>query len=273
MKRFLFLGLTFLFLNCQNNKFSHSSHLQKINFLTRDKIKISAYLYHRGRHQQVIIICPGFDQDKDSEDFSFLSRWFFRNGYDVLCLDFRGHGESEGIYTYGAYEKRDLTAGYKYLCQKYKGIGIIGFSLGASIVIDFLAHQRKKIKSVILVSPIASFGQISPQIFSEEMFKEALRRIKSSRRGIKEGHLFHPKPDWLDKIRKIEKSTALLFIHGQKDWLIPWKHSLWLYKEARAEIKELFLVEKGAHAEEIFINHPQLFFPKVKQWLEKTLKN
>jgi uncharacterized protein len=85
---------------------------------------------------------------------------FARHGYGVLMMDLRGHGDSEGdLITFGLSEMLDMEAGYQYLLTRPnidpERIGIIGNSMGGSVVINYAA-QNPKIKAVIGHSAFSS---------------------------------------------------------------------------------------------------------------------
>lgn len=61
--------------------------------------------------------------------------WFARQGYAVLTIDLRGHGESAAAeHSFGLLESRDAWAGYRWLQQRQNGapVGIVGVSLGGA---------------------------------------------------------------------------------------------------------------------------------------------
>jgi pimeloyl-ACP methyl ester carboxylesterase len=76
-----------------------------------------------------------------------------RRGYNLLLLDFRGHGESEGRYvTYGDRETEDVQAALEYLQARgdvdMEHIGLMGLSLGAITAI-IAAARLPQIKAVV----------------------------------------------------------------------------------------------------------------------------
>jgi uncharacterized protein len=73
--------------------------------------------------------------------FAALAPWLNAQGYAVLAIDLRGHGESAQVSkSFGLYEARDAHAAFDWLKAKQKGakIGVVGTSLGgaASLIGD-----------------------------------------------------------------------------------------------------------------------------------------
>lgn len=64
--------------------------------------------------------------------------WFASQGYAVLTVDFRAHGESEGqMRSFGYFESRDAAAAYHWLKEKQAGapVAAIGISLGGAALL------------------------------------------------------------------------------------------------------------------------------------------
>lgn len=75
------------------------------------------------------------------QDMAQTAEWLFANGFSVLSIDLRGHGESTSAEkSFGLYEARDAHAAFNWLKQRdpKSKVGVIGFSLGgaASLIGD-----------------------------------------------------------------------------------------------------------------------------------------
>jgi pimeloyl-ACP methyl ester carboxylesterase len=80
-----------------------------------------------------ILLLHGVDSSRAS--FTRHALWLNGLGYEVLAIDFRGHGESGAApRTFGLYEARDAAAGLSFLRADMPGrrIGLIGTSLGGA---------------------------------------------------------------------------------------------------------------------------------------------
>ena len=90
-----------------------------------------------------------------------------RAGFNVLMLDGRGHGNSEGRYvTYGFYERRDVEAAIEWLVVA-KNIdrhrfALAGESMGAAIALQVAAHNPW-IRAVWADSPFASLRRVTEE--------------------------------------------------------------------------------------------------------------
>src|SRR3990167_4812350 len=98
---------------------------------TADGIRISLELYRGPGRAAALIVCPGFFQSKDTPTFRRLAD-ILAVECDILCMDFRGHGQSSGLFTFSAREPEDLDAVVAWAQTRYERIGVLGFSLRAA---------------------------------------------------------------------------------------------------------------------------------------------
>lgn len=234
---------------------------------TADGVRISLDLYQQAPGRAaVLIVCPGFFQSKDTPTFQRLAH-AFSGDCDVLCMDFRGHGKSSGLFTFSAREPEDLDAAAGWAEARYERIGVLGFSLGAATAIT-LASRRDGIRTLIAVSAPSAFEDIEFKFWTPDAIRTGLA-------GLEPGAGCRPGSPWLDKPRPVDRIPFLapkpvLLIHGTKDATVLPRHSERLYQAAR-EPKRLLLIEGGGHGEELFRRHAEQFLPPVRAWLQATL--
>lgn len=79
-------------------------------------------------------------------------------GYDVMLVDFRGHGNSDGnTTTLGVKEAEEVKLAYDYVTAKgEKRIFMHGVSLGAVVVAKAIHDYKLKVAGVVLDMPFAS---------------------------------------------------------------------------------------------------------------------
>jgi len=241
---------------------------QVVTLHTEDGVSLKARHYLTG-HSQVILIAHGLSQNKDTKIFRAIAESFIKD-YDVLVLDFRGHGKSGGRFTFTAKESRDLLAALHYLDGHYESIGILCFSLGAMISL-VTAANTSMVKSLITVSPAVSFEQIHFHFWRIEAFWNLIDNLSPQGRGkgYRLGFPFYQKPKPIEHIAAL-KELPCLFIHGDRDWIMRPKHSRKLY-DAKPGKKELRIVRGGLHAEKLMDQFPTEFPKWILEWFHKTL--
>src|SRR3989338_1961953 len=116
------------------------------------------YDHYKNGHNRVVIIAHGFFNSKDALLLKDLAQ-SLGDQYDVIVFDFRGHGQSRGLFYWTTKEQLDLEAVLKFAHQQYPKVGVIGFSLGAaiSLVVD---AKTDLIDSLVSVSAPTEFEKI-----------------------------------------------------------------------------------------------------------------
>ncbi|MGE5308261.1 MAG: alpha/beta fold hydrolase [Deltaproteobacteria bacterium] len=238
----------------------------ELSVFADDRTRIALTHYRRGS-PELIIISHGFFNSRNSRSLQRIVR-FLLPYYDVITFDYRGHGQSAGTYTFGAREIKDLTAVVRYSGGfPYRKKALMGFSLGAAVAVQ--AAQTADFDSFMLISCPSSFYSIDCH-FWEKAVLTSIRDLfgeNGRNRKARIGNPFLSKPQPCAGIRRI--SSPILFIHGQRDWLIkPW-HSRQLHSLSRAA--RLEILRGGLHAEKLTEQFPDLFRRLALDWLRETL--
>jgi len=239
-----------------------------VKLQTEDGVSLEGRLHHSGK-DKVILIIHGCSQNKDTRVFKTIAQ-IFLSYYDVFVLDFRGHGKSEGRFTFTAQEPLDLNCALEYLKEKYQKIGVLSFSLGAATAIP-VAAQNEAVNSLIAVSAPLSFWTIDCHFLRKEAFENLMDNLtpEGRQKSLRPGNLFlrkmRPK-DWVQQL----KNTPTFFIHGGRDWIVRPYHSQRLYKKAGGK-KKIKIVQKGLHAEKMVDQFPYDFARWTLNWFAETL--
>lgn len=235
---------------------------------TSDGQKIHVDHYKNG-HPYVVIIAPGFTNSKKAVLMKQLAQEL-NDQYDVMILDFRGHGKSKGLFYWTSKEYLDLQAVLEYADQQYQKIGVIGFSLGAATGL-ITALKTDLIDSLISVSGPADFDKIEYHFWKLDIENDILYNLFNDGKigkGVTPGPWWFKKEKPIDCVGKIK--IPVFYIHGKADWLInPW-HSEKLY-EATNSKKRLALIDKGPHAEYLIRKNKAETIGLIKEWFQKTL--
>lgn len=100
------------------------------------------------------------------------SWWLPAQGYQVLLLDYRGYGRSQGEPSLGgAYQ--DIDASFAWLAQapqvQGKPLVLLGQSLGGAMAVHYLAEhppQRARLKALVLDGAPASYADMAQYALS-----------------------------------------------------------------------------------------------------------
>ena len=238
--------------------------MEELFLKTRDNISVAINYFNEG-HNQVIIIAPGWCMTKDSKSFSELAN-AFRKDFDVVSMDFRGHGKSSGFFTFTAKELYDIDAVIEFVKDKYEKIYLLGFSLGGGLVLNYAA-QNHGINKVIAVSPYSDFNKIENKMWKKEAWGETFKKFELMRfLSIRPSIIPYKKLKPIDLVENIK--SPVLFIAGKKDpTVLPW-HTEKLYKKAKCP-KAFRLYDNGIHAEDIFLYNRDNFMNTCLSWLKE----
>ena len=252
------------------NPHAQGSQVESGMLCTSDNISI-AYDHFKNNSDMVIIVCPGFYNSKQN-------RWMRKTvellspKYDVIIFDFRGHGKSSGSFTWSSKEYIDVNTVVDYAkTLGYKHIGIVAFSLGASAAIN-AASDRDDIDSMVLIACPSRFNMIDFRFWEPGMFADLKDNIECGweGKGARAGNIFLEKNNAIDTIGRVKK-TAILFIHGDNDWVIKDRHSRKLYDAFNGE-KKLEIIKGGLHAERLIQYDPEGMKRLILDWFFKTLR-
>lgn len=166
-----------------------------------------------------------------------------QHGYGVLMTSIRAHDESAGeIISFGALEMQDLEAWYQYLLTRSDvdptRIGILGNSLGGSLVIQYAA-QNEALRGVVAHSAFSSIDDTvttSLEYFTNlPTFPFAPFIVFWAEQEVGFDSSVISAKNWIGEI----SPRPVLILHGGQDVLIS-KESGQLLFEAAREPKELW---------------------------------
>ncbi|MFC1704348.1 alpha/beta hydrolase [Candidatus Omnitrophota bacterium] len=238
------------------------------SLITKDRKKI-LYDHYQGGTKDLIVIAHGFFNSKDSVLLQDLAKALVEE-WDVIVLDFRGHGKNKNLFSWTAKEHLDLTAVLEKAKTQYEHIGVIGFSMGAATSI-ITATRTNMIDTLICVSTPTEFEKIDYHFWELDFENDILYNLFGEGRL---GKGVRPGPFWLRKekpIKCVKKVTCpIFFIHGEADWVIkPW-HSKALYDAAESK-KDIALIKNGSHAEYLMRKNRTETVILIKRWLNETM--
>ncbi len=216
---------------------------QELMLETADGIKINAILYAYPTHKKIIIYFHG--------NAGSLAGWkeaadkLLALGCNVLMIDYRGYGKSEGTFSEkGLYN--DGEAAYEYVKkQGYADNQIIfyGRSLGSGVAVEMAL--RHPVYGLILETPYTSLPKLAMNRHWF-LFPTLLSRY----------HF-----DNLTKIAQLK--IPILLLHGSDDELIPISHSEKLNQYIKTP-KTFIIIPHGQHNN---LNSFPLYEESIKDFL------
>lgn len=219
---------------------------EAVEFKTADKVLIKGwFIANKNPQAKTIILLHGYPADKTN---ILPSRIFLHTKYNLLFIDFRSLGESEGSYSsLGKNEVLDLRAALNYLHQRgIHEVGIWGFSMGGAVAL-LSVHDAPEIKAIIAEAPFARLDWMAYDYYAIPGLNYVM------------GHLLS---FWAYYFLKIDIKTVqpvhsiaklkipLLLIYSKNDQVIKYKHALLMQKAGRHNpYVELMIIDNKSHGE------------------------
>ncbi|PTY40183.1 alpha/beta hydrolase [Brachyspira hampsonii] len=245
------------------------SSQKDIYTVSDDNLKLHAHFINNNSNVYVIIVHPY--EGRGSYMKYFIEK-FYNMGFNILAIDLRTHGESEGkIYSLGYLERLDVLAWIKYINDNYNNAQIIlyGISMGAnSVMMCCNEDAANNVKAIIEDAGFTNaYEQLKRRLdiaynFSFLPIVEATSLMAKIRLGFSFKDIDIKKRVAVSKI-------PILFIHGDKDELVDYNMVNKLY-DACSSQKEKLIIKDGNHISAVFSNE-DLYWNTIKNFINKYI--
>jgi len=160
----------------------------KVIFTTKDKTKLEAWYSAADKPKGSVALFHGYGDNKT--DILQEGKAFLSMGYNVLLLDFRGHGNSGGnTCTIGYLESEDVKLAFNFLKDKgEKNIVLWGISMGAAAVAHAVEEYNLQPSKIILEMPFATMqNAVEGQLKTMHLPAEPLGALLTFWGGVEHG--------------------------------------------------------------------------------------
>ena len=153
--------------------------------------------------------------------------YYQRVNYDMFIFDYRGSGKSTGEIESEAQLHADVRAAWDSLVERYRGKPVVlyGRSLGAALAIKLATEVDAEL--LVLVSPFESMISMAKAQYPIVPSAAVRYPLRSDQR--------------IGRVR-----SPILFVHGDRDRVIPLSHSEALMKLAPGRA-DLLVIEGAGH--------------------------
>ena len=202
------------------------------------------FLPARGKAQGTVLYLHGNGQNISTQ-FANVA-WMPAAGFNVLALDYRGYGGSQGTPSLAG-AQLDIDAAMTALLARPDvdpgRIAVFGQSLGGALAIYYVAHSRYRdnVKALVVDSAFSDYERIGQEKLAAAIVTWPFQWFAS----LTIDNRYSPEASV-----RLLSPVPLLLIHGDADTLVPLHHSQRLY-ELAGYPKQLWVVPGAGHIQAV----------------------
>lgn len=219
--------------------------------MSADGLRLHATWFPQGECKKIVICFHGYTS-QGMKDYLGLSGYYLKNGYSMLLVDERAHGESEGKYIgFGCLDRIDALKWINWVlrkCGEDVEILLHGTSMGGATVLmmsslELPAQVKGIVSDCAFTSPKEVFSHVLKSMYHLPAFP--VMNISDFLNKRLAGYGL----DECNAAREVKKAKVpILFIHGSGDTFVPYSMCETMYENCASSKKKL-IIEGAAHAE------------------------
>lgn len=249
---------------------AHKDIYERLEITSDDGLKLVGHFFNQGAEKTALMV-HGINAWHGSRLYG--SQVYFEEGYNILAVDQRMYGESEGTYcTMGYKESDDMMLWMKLLTEEkgQKQIIMDGVSMGSATVM--VCSGRDDLPDEV-IGIVADCGYTSTKDMMEHQLRHGYR-IPVSFPFVDLVKLYAERigkfpVDERTPLQMVAKAKVpMLFIHGTADTFVPYDMVDELYNACVSE-KDILRVEGAVHALSC-LKDPNGYKDAVKAFIHKV---
>ena len=251
--------------NQEGREYIYSLNPEDLYINSFDNLKLHA-LFINNNTNKTIICVHGYKAKDGLYDFGMSAKFLNSLGYNLLFVDNRAHGLSQGKYIgFSVLDSVDINSWVDYLVANMNQETIIlyGMSMGAATVMN---AQNNKVKAIIADCGFASgYDEVVYQI--KKMYHlPPFPIIPISNVLLKLLAHYSLKEKEAYKSIKNYKNN-LLIIHGDKDHFVPTRDAYKIFDNATCH-KRILIVPGASHAKS-YLKDTKLYEQTIMEFLDE----
>lgn len=248
-------------------KFLIDNKPKKITIKSNDGLKLTGFVFRQkpDTHRWAIIV-HGYR--KDHKSMTAYTRNFYEKGFNILVVDLRACGESEGKFlSYGYFEKEDISLWCDYIIKNdvEAEILLFGHSMGATVVMQYAGiDDKKQVKCFIEDCGFTNAWDMN-KIELKKRFNIPsfpILHLSNLLCRVRFGFYLND-ADAVNALKKCAK--PMMFIHGTCDNYVPFEMLDVLYDAIKSNKKEKIIAEGASHVESIYLLGDK-YFDKIVEF-------
>lgn len=233
-----------------------------------DGLKLFGRFFPCGDSRKTVLCFHGYTSE-GLNDYSTLAKFYLNEGYNLMIVDERSHGRSEGTYIgFGCLDRHDAKIWIDYLVKRLGedcSIVLHGDSMGAATVLMTTGLDLpKQVKAAVSDCAFTSAWDVFCAVLKNMYHLPAFPIMQIANQMVKKNAGYEL--DECNARREVKKAQIpILFIHGKSDTFVPCSMVYELYDACPTE-KKLVVVEGAGHVESCYKN-PEKYEDAIRSFI------
>lgn len=245
---------------------------ERVYCTSKDGIKLSARYYHVSDDAPLQIQFPGY-KGSSLRDFCGGCKLARELGFNVLLVDQRAHGMSEGhTITFGVKERYDCLCWIDYALNRFGNdipIYLAGVSMGgATVLMASELNLPKNIRGIVADCPFSFPPSVIKKVCKDMGYNPKIMYPFIYLGALLFGHFKLNSASSIEAVK--HTNIPILLIHGQEDKIVPCEMSKEI-KNNCASYSELHIFPGAGHGISFIVDHER--YIKVCSSFLKYCKN
>lgn len=239
----------------------------------RDGLQLAAWFVPYAGSERAVLVVHGKGKCRSCEfddRFMEFAAQLHAGGFNLLMIDLRGHGQSEGErFTLGDHERRDVLGALDWLVERgFERIGIVGVSLGAVSSVGAASDPESGhlVKALVIDSSFSDLSELLRVRFTKE---SGLPGVFFPGSLFMARVLVGTNPYAVNPVEDLPRVKApVMVIYSGQDEIVP-LDQLRAMADVRSDAETWFVAE-AAHAR-IYNAQPEQYVSRITQFLDEVL--
>ena len=222
--------------------------------MSADGLKLHGTYFPCEGSKKVVICFHGYTSE-GMNDYSTLAIFYMKNGYNLLLVDERAHGQSEGTYIgFGCLDRHDAKLWIEEMVKKLGEdckILLHGDSMGgATVLMTTGLELPPQVKAAISDCAFTSAWEVFASVLKNTYHLPAFPLLQIAN-GMVKKRAGYELDECNAKNEVAKAKIPILFIHGEADTFVPCSMVHELHDACKSE-KKLVIIEGAGHVESCY---------------------
>lgn len=222
--------------------------------MSADGLKLRGTYFPCEGSKKVVICFHGYTSE-GMNDYSTLAIFYMKNGYNLLLVDERAHGQSEGTYIgFGCLDRHDAKLWIEEMVKKLGEdckILLHGDSMGgATVLMTTGLELPPQVKAAISDCAFTSAWEVFASVLKNTYHLPAFPLLQIAN-GMVKKRAGYELDECNAKNEVAKAKIPILFIHGEADTFVPCSMVHELHDACKSE-KKLVIIEGAGHVESCY---------------------